>query len=185
MLLRLTKSKFNLHDISEWDHFINNVLRGWVVSGLKPEMKEIASNTIKDLLISPLWEYIQMQHEKVPNSTLVLSGINLVNYLDFDIAQRFRNNQVVMIDQLDTLNNLIKEFLAICSSSSILANSVKQSHKAKLPRKKGKPTKNDLNKFKEKYIYENAKERGWIKSASNFYSISPSTIRRIFNNNAP
>lgn len=172
-----------MFDISEWDYFINTVLRDRVVNGVKPKTGETISNLIKDYLLDPLWEYIDKCHKKAPNSTLVESGINLANFLEFDIAYRFKNNEQVFIEQLDKLNALVKEFIAICSSASILANSDKQSKKAKAPRKKGKPIKNDLKTFKDKYIYENGKEKGWIKSASNFYSISPSTIRRILNNN--
>ncbi len=182
--MKTSKTKFDLFDISEWDYFIDTALRGWVINEVKLEHAEIASNLIEDLLIIPLSEYIEKQHKKVPNSTLVISGNNLVNYLKFDIADRFKNNQHVMIEQLDRLDRLVKEFLATCSSATILANSAKQSKKAKASRIKNKPTKRDLEKFKSDYIIKETNEYGWIKSAARYFAISTSTVSRILNNNS-
>ena len=62
--------------------------------------------------------------------------------------------------------------------------SVRNTINASVDRTK-KPSKEELEKFKKQYEYDNGKTRGWKKAAYVKYDISPATIRRILQNNAP
>lgn len=69
--MKTSKAKFDLFDISEWDYFIDTVLRDCAINEVKLEHAEIVSNLIQDLLITPLYAYIEKQHKKVPNYVIL------------------------------------------------------------------------------------------------------------------
>lgn len=46
--------------------------------------------------------------------------------------------------------------------------------------RKLKPNKQELEVFKQKYIYDEAKEKGWMKAAGRVFSLHPDTISDIY-----
>lgn len=167
-----------LFDIGEWEHFINIVLTDWIKNAPSYD-NDVIADTIEQLFINPLSSYIENQHQKIPNTNLVIAGVNLINYLNHDVGSKFRNRQSLFIEQLDTLQGLVNEFLAIYGSSAFIKTSITKSKIAKLPRIKNPPTKNDLLEFKQKWIADETHERGWIKAATREYDISRTKLLQI------
>ena len=170
-----------IYDIGEWDHFLNDVLPEWI-NNRENKADLIHANTIDRLLVEPLREIINRSHKKVPNSTFVEAGINLVTYLNYDIVYKFRNNQIMVIEQIETLDKLADKFLAIYGSSQALQTSKLKSKIASKPRLKNAPSKQQLIEIKTKWVYENGHEYGWKKRAINIFSISRTKLKEILNN---
>lgn len=171
-------AKSYLLDIGEWQHFTDDILPEWINNHDHYD-GAIAATTIDDNLIKPLSAFLEKEDKKVPNSTLVTKGIELLNYLELDIASKFRNGQTVVGEQLETLNELVNEFLAIFGSGEFAKKSKPQSKIAKKDRVKNKPTKERLLELKTRWVIENGQEYGWKKDAKDKTGISRSTLQRI------
>lgn len=176
--------KNNAFRIGHWENLWSSKLPEWI-RNRKSYDGAIAAEIITNDLIEPLSIFVQKAHEKFPNSRLVVAGNSLINYLEFDLASKFRNNETIVTEQIDTLKNLVYEFLAIYGNDAypkITKISAAKSKAAKAPRLKNAPTKDDLLKYKEDWIYDKGYERGWIKAAINHFGISRSTIDKITKN---
>jgi hypothetical protein len=174
-------NKNNAFLIGCWEHFWGSVLPDWI-RNRKSYDGSIGAGIITNEFIEPLSSFVQKAHEKFPNSKLVQAGNALINYLNFDLASKFRNDETVVLEQIDTLKSLVYEFLAIYSTDAypkVTKTSAAKTKAAKAPRIKSPPTKDDLLAYKEKWIKDIGHERGWIKSAVRHFDISRSQIQKI------
>ena len=174
-------NKNNAFRIGCWEHFWESVLPDWI-RNRKSYDGSIATAIITNEFIEPLSSFVQKAHEKFPNSKLVQAGNALINYLNFDLASKFRNDENVVLEQIDTLKSLVYEFLAIYSTDAypkVTKTSAAKSKAAKAPRIKSPPTKDELLEYREKWIFDKSIERGWIKDAARHFDISRSKMQKI------
>jgi hypothetical protein len=174
-------NKNNAFRIGCWEHFWGSVLPDWI-RNRKSYDGFIATAIITNEFIEPLSSFVQKAHEKFPNSQLVQAGNALINYLNFDLASKFRNDETVVLEQIDKLKSLVYEFLAIYTTDAypkVTSTSAAKTKAAKAPRIKNPPTKDELLEYKEKWIFDTGIERGWIKDAINKSGISRSMFQKI------
>ena len=170
----------NVFCLGEWEYFFEVVLPQWINNN-DVYVGTIAAEIISCEFIAPLSSFVEKTHKKVPNTALVHACTNLINYLEHDLAARFRNNQTVVLEQIEALKKLVYDFLAIYGSgafNAIAKNSNAKSKAARAPRIKTPPL-NELIRYQEKWIYDNGHTRGWIKGAIYHFRISRSTIQKI------
>lgn len=95
-----------------------------------------------------------------------------------------RNFKLMMTENKGSTNTLIKDAVTeeLIAKAITGVNVTKNNpENAKCDRKK-KPAAKTLYEYKEKWVKDNAYERGWKKSAKNQFGISYPTINKILKN---
>ena len=173
--LSKNNDKNYVYDMGEWEHFLNDVLPDWI-NNRESYDGGIIYKTIIEFLIYPLSSFIQKSGEKVPNSNLVCAGSNLIYYLDMDLAQKFRDNEIVVLEQIETLEKLVNNFFAIYGTGKLAKTSLINSKNATQDRKE--VTKAEIEVYQEEYFKNDIPKRGFKKAAARVFGVHPATISR-------
>ena len=177
-------AKSYLLDIGEWQHFTESVLPEWINNRDQYD-GAIAATTIDDNLIKPLFAFLEKEDKKVPSSTFVTKGIELLNYLKMDIASKFSNDQTIVIEQVQTLNQLVIEFLAIFGSGEVAKISKTNQDSAKV-KWKPRPSYQEVNNFKTDWINDYllkhgvARKTGWRGLCATKFGITTKMLKEIY-----
>ncbi|HOX60029.1 MAG TPA: hypothetical protein PLC99_24395 [Verrucomicrobiota bacterium] len=169
-----------LFDIYEQQRAIE-VIRDWA-SLPDNRYTESDADTIKELLVDPLWEWIEQQGDNTTRRADVAAAIELVECADSDIVYGFRYRQKVHPCHIDELDRLWREFQRIVGADMITGvliqqevASSRQSKNASKPRKK-EVTKASLDKFRDTFEAEYGRSWGWKKAACIEFEIDLKTL---------